>query len=188
MASTRAPTWAAAAIAPRARFRLIEGSTSTPERCFDEAASPLSPASRALPPTAPSPLWAGGSDTIAVALAAAMRADAATLHRLDGVYTTDRASSRAPASSIWHYEEMRELASVAPRSCNPLFGLAAAITPVRSISFEDSPSRIVTTPQSRTPRWNATSHRHRFDRTRDVTRSPARVSGTVARFRSARRA
>ena len=59
-------------------------------------------------------LGRGGSDTSAVALAAALKAERCDIYTdVDGVYTTDPASSPPPAN--WRsisYEEMLELASV----------------------------------------------------------------------------
>jgi aspartate kinase len=60
------------------------------------------------------PLGRGGSDTSAVALAAAMKADRCDIYTdVDGVYTTDpRIVPRARKLSAITYEEMLELASV----------------------------------------------------------------------------
>ena len=59
-------------------------------------------------------LGRGGSDTSAVALAAAMKADRCDIYTdVDGVYTTDpRIVPRARKLDIVTYEEMLELASV----------------------------------------------------------------------------
>src|SRR5205085_6938451 len=61
-----------------------------------------------------STLGRGGSDTSAVALAAALKADLCDIYTdVDGVYTTDpRITSRARRLEKIAYEEMLELASL----------------------------------------------------------------------------
>ncbi len=66
------------------------------------------------PQTAASPRWGrGGSDTSAVAVAAAIKADRCDFYTdVDGVYTPIRASCRRPAASTGsRFEDMLELAS-----------------------------------------------------------------------------
>ena len=62
-------------------------------------------------------LGRGGSDTSAVALAAALRADRCDIYTdVDGIYTTDpRIVAKARKLSKIAYEEMLELASVGAR-------------------------------------------------------------------------
>ena len=76
---------------------------------------PWSPASRASrPDNRVTTLGRGGSDTSAVALAAALKADRCDIYTdVDGVYTTDpRIVPKARKLAKIAYEEMLELASV----------------------------------------------------------------------------
>ena len=93
-------------------------------------------------------LGRGGSDTSAVALAAAMKADRCDIYTdVDGVYTTDpRIVPRAKKLDLVTYEEMLELASVGAKVLQTRsVGLAMRTNmplTVRS-SFEDRPGTMI---------------------------------------------
>src|SRR3546814_19798947 len=86
-----------------------------------------------------STLGRGGSDTSAVALAVAMKADRCDIYTdVDGVYTTDpRIVPRARKLDIVTYEEMLELASVVAKGLTTTsVGLAMRWKlPVRCLSL-----------------------------------------------------
>ena len=89
-------------------------------------------------------LGRGGSDTSAVALAAAMKADRCDIYTdVDGVYTTDpRIVPRARKLDMVTYEEMLELASVGAKVLQTRsVGLAMRDNmPLQVLSsFEDMP-------------------------------------------------
>jgi aspartate kinase len=93
-------------------------------------------------------LGRGGSDTSAVALAAAMKADRCDIYTdVDGVYTTDpRIVPRARKLPIITYEEMLELASVGAKVLQTRsVGLAMRENmPIRVLSsFDDRPGTLV---------------------------------------------
>jgi aspartate kinase len=93
-------------------------------------------------------LGRGGSDTSAVALAAAMKADRCDIYTdVDGVYTTDpRIVPRARKLPIITYEEMLELASVGAKVLQTRsVGLAMRHNlPVQVLSsFDDRPGTMV---------------------------------------------
>ncbi|SMF74231.1 aspartate kinase [Allosphingosinicella indica] len=93
-------------------------------------------------------LGRGGSDTSAVALAAAMRADRCDIYTdVDGVYTTDpRIVPRARKLAAVTYEEMLELASVGAKVLQTRsVGLAMREKmPVTVLSsFEDKPGTMI---------------------------------------------
>ena len=93
-------------------------------------------------------LGRGGSDTSAVALAAAMKADRCDIYTdVDGVYTTDpRIVPRARKLDIVTYEEMLELASVGAKVLQTRsVGLAMRHKlPIRVLSsFEDRPGTLI---------------------------------------------
>jgi aspartate kinase len=93
-------------------------------------------------------LGRGGSDTSAVALAAAMKADRCDIYTdVDGVYTTDpRIVPRARKLPIITYEEMLELASVGAKVLQTRsVGLAMRENmPIRVLSsFDDRPGTMV---------------------------------------------
>ncbi len=93
-------------------------------------------------------LGRGGSDTSAVALAAALKADRCDIYTdVDGVYTTDpRIVPRARKLPAVTYEEMLELASVGAKVLQTRsVGLAMREkVPVRVLSsFEDRPGTII---------------------------------------------
>jgi aspartate kinase len=93
-------------------------------------------------------LGRGGSDTSAVALAAAMKADRCDIYTdVDGVYTTDpRIVPRARKLPIVTYEEMLELASVGAKVLQTRsVGLAMRHQiPIKVLSsFEDRPGTMV---------------------------------------------
>jgi aspartate kinase len=93
-------------------------------------------------------LGRGGSDTSAVALAAALRADRCDIYTdVDGVYTTDpRIVSRARKLARISYEEMLELASVGAKVLQTRSVELAMKEKVRVqvlSSFEDLPGTLV---------------------------------------------
>ena len=93
-------------------------------------------------------LGRGGSDTSAVALAAAMKADRCDIYTdVDGVYTTDpRIVPRARKLAIVTYEEMLELASVGAKVLQTRsVGLAMRYNlPLQVLSsFEDRPGTLI---------------------------------------------
>ena len=93
-------------------------------------------------------LGRGGSDTSAVALAAAMKADRCDIYTdVDGVYTTDpRIVPRARKLDIVTYEEMLELASVGAKVLQTRsVGLAMRYRlPLQVLSsFEDIPGTLI---------------------------------------------
>ena len=90
----------------------------------------------------------GGSDTSAVALAAAMKADRCDIYTdVDGVYTTDpRIVPRARKLEMITYEEMLELASVGAKVLQTRsVGLAMRYNmPLKVLSsFEDKPGTLI---------------------------------------------
>jgi aspartate kinase len=95
-----------------------------------------------------STLGRGGSDTSAVAIAAAARADRCDIYTdVDGVYTTDpRIVPRARKLNVVTYEEMLELASVGAKVLQTRsVGLAMRENiPIQVLSsFEDKPGTMV---------------------------------------------
>jgi len=93
-------------------------------------------------------LGRGGSDTSAVALAAAMKADRCDIYTdVDGVYTTDpRIVPRARKLDLITYEEMLELASVGAKVLQTRsVGLAMRYDmPLQVLSsFEDRPGTLI---------------------------------------------
>lgn len=93
-------------------------------------------------------LGRGGSDTSAVALAAAMKADRCDIYTdVDGVYTTDpRIVPRARKLPLVTYEEMLELASVGAKVLQTRsVGLAMRYNmPLQVLSsFEDKPGTLI---------------------------------------------
>ncbi|WP_114952708.1 aspartate kinase [Sphingosinicella terrae] len=93
-------------------------------------------------------LGRGGSDTSAVALAAAMKADRCDIYTdVDGVYTTDpRIVPRARKLALVTYEEMLELASVGAKVLQTRsVGLAMRYNmPLQVLSsFEDKPGTLI---------------------------------------------
>ncbi|MDQ8758071.1 aspartate kinase [Sphingosinicella sp. LHD-64] len=93
-------------------------------------------------------LGRGGSDTSAVALAAAMKADRCDIYTdVDGVYTTDpRIVPRARKLDLVTYEEMLELASVGAKVLQTRsVGLAMRYNmPLKVLSsFEDKPGTMI---------------------------------------------
>jgi aspartate kinase len=93
-------------------------------------------------------LGRGGSDTSAVALAAAMKADRCDIYTdVDGVYTTDpRIVHRARKLDFVTYEEMLELASVGAKVLQTRsVGLAMRYNmPLQVLSsFEDKPGTMI---------------------------------------------
>jgi len=129
---------------------LIEGiDVDVLERVFDEKGIAIIPGFQGLAADGSlATLGRGGSDTSAVAIAAAMKADRCDIYTdVDGVYTTDpRIVPRARKLPIVTYEEMLELASVGAKVLQTRsVGLAARYNlPLQVLSsFEDLPGTLV---------------------------------------------
>jgi len=125
---------------------LIEGiDAKVLERVFNEGGIAVIPGFQGVTPEGDvTTLGRGGSDTSAVALAAAVKADRCDIYTdVDGVYTTDpRIVPRARKLPAVTYEEMLELASVGAKVLQTRsVGLAMREkVPVRVLSsFEDRP-------------------------------------------------
>ncbi|PSJ43295.1 aspartate kinase [Allosphingosinicella deserti] len=129
---------------------LIEGiDAAVLERVFDEGGIAVIPGFQGVTEAGDvTTLGRGGSDTSAVALAAAMKADRCDIYTdVDGVYTTDpRIVPRARKLPIITYEEMLELASVGAKVLQTRsVGLAMRENmPLRVLSsFDDRPGTMV---------------------------------------------
>jgi aspartate kinase len=129
---------------------LIEGiDAAVLERVFDEGGIAVIPGFQGVTEAGDvATLGRGGSDTSAVALAAAMKADRCDIYTdVDGVYTTDpRIVPRARKLPIITYEEMLELASVGAKVLQTRsVGLAMRENmPIRVLSsFDDRPGTMV---------------------------------------------
>jgi aspartate kinase len=129
---------------------LIEGiDVDVLERVFDEQGIAIIPGFQGVAADGSlATLGRGGSDTSAVAIAAAMKADRCDIYTdVDGVYTTDpRIVPRARKLPIVTYEEMLELASVGAKVLQTRsVGLAARYNlPLQVLSsFEDLPGTLV---------------------------------------------
>ena len=129
---------------------LIEGiDVDVLERVFDEQGIAIIPGFQGVAADGSlATLGRGGSDTSAVAIAAAMKADRCDIYTdVDGVYTTDpRIVPRAKKLPIVTYEEMLELASVGARVLQTRsVGLAMRYNlPLQVLSsFEDRPGTLV---------------------------------------------
>jgi aspartate kinase len=119
------------------------------ERVFDEEGIAVIPGFQGVAKDGSvATLGRGGSDTSAVALAAAMKADRCDIYTdVDGVYTTDpRIVPRARKLPVVTYEEMLELASVGAKVLQTRsVGLAMRENmPIRVLSsFDDRPGTMV---------------------------------------------
>ncbi|HEV2865501.1 MAG TPA: aspartate kinase [Allosphingosinicella sp.] len=129
---------------------LIEGiDVDVLERVFDERGIAVIPGFQGVAADGSlATLGRGGSDTSAVALAAAMKADRCDIYTdVDGVYTTDpRIVPKARKLPIVTYEEMLELASVGAKVLQTRsVGLAMRHKlPLRVLSsFEDRPGTLI---------------------------------------------
>ncbi|HEX8401960.1 MAG TPA: aspartate kinase [Allosphingosinicella sp.] len=129
---------------------LIEGiDAAVLERVFDEGGIAVIPGFQGVSVDGDvSTLGRGGSDTSAVAVAAAMKADRCDIYTdVDGVYTTDpRIVPRARKLSIITFEEMLELASVGAKVLQTRsVGLAMREKmPIQVLSsFDDRPGTMV---------------------------------------------
>ena len=129
---------------------LIEGiDANVLERVFNEGGIAVIPGFQGVTEAGDvTTLGRGGSDTSAVALAAAMKADRCDIYTdVDGVYTTDpRIVPRARKLPIITYEEMLELASVGAKVLQTRsVGLAMRENmPIRVLSsFDDRPGTMV---------------------------------------------
>jgi aspartate kinase len=129
---------------------LIEGiDVDVLERVFDEKGIAIIPGFQGMAADGSlATLGRGGSDTSAVAIAAAMKADRCDIYTdVDGVYTTDpRIVPRARKLPIVTYEEMLELASVGAKVLQTRsVGLAMRYNlPLQVLSsFEDLPGTLV---------------------------------------------
>jgi aspartate kinase len=132
------------------KARILDVEASSIRRCIDDGAvavvagfQGLSPAGRV------TTLGRGGSDTSAVALAAALKADRCDIFTdVDGVYTTDpRIVGKARKLDRITYEEMLEMASLGAKVLQTR-SVALAMAhkvPVQVLSsFEDKPGTLVT--------------------------------------------
>jgi aspartate kinase len=132
------------------KARILDVEASAIRRCLDDGCvavvagfQGLSPAGRV------TTLGRGGSDTSAVALAAALKADRCDIFTdVDGVYTTDpRIVAKARKIARITYEEMLELASLGAKVLQTR-SVALAMAhkvPVQVLSsFEDKPGTLVT--------------------------------------------
>ncbi|MGE0179566.1 MAG: aspartate kinase [Sphingomonas sp.] len=129
---------------------LIEGiDVDVLERVFDEDGIAIIPGFQGVAADGSvATLGRGGSDTSAVALAAAMKADRCDIYTdVDGVYTTDpRIVPRAGKLDMVTYEEMLELASVGAKVLQTRsVGLAMRYRmPLQVLSsFEDAPGTMI---------------------------------------------
>ncbi len=129
---------------------LIEGiDVDVLERVFDGGGIAVIPGFQGVTKDgAVATLGRGGSDTSAVALAAAMKADRCDIYTdVDGVYTTDpRIVPRARKLDLVTYEEMLELASVGAKVLQTRsVGLAMRYNmPLQVLSsFEDRPGTMI---------------------------------------------
>ena len=129
---------------------LIEGiDVDVLERVFDGGGIAVIPGFQGVTPdNALATLGRGGSDTSAVALAAAMKADRCDIYTdVDGVYTTDpRIVPKARKLDLVTYEEMLELASVGAKVLQTRsVGLAMRYRmPLQVLSsFEDRPGTLI---------------------------------------------
>ena len=129
---------------------LIEGiDVAVLERVFDDGGIAVIPGFQGVTDEGSvATLGRGGSDTSAVALAAAMKADRCDIYTdVDGVYTTDpRIVPRAKKLDFVTYEEMLELASVGAKVLqNRSVGLAMRYDmPIQVLSsFEDLPGTLI---------------------------------------------
>jgi len=129
---------------------LIEGiDVEVLERVFDDGGIAVIPGFQGVTSDgAVATLGRGGSDTSAVALAAAMKADRCDIYTdVDGVYTTDpRIVPQARKLDLVTYEEMLELASVGAKVLQTRsVGLAMRRNiPLKVLSsFEDGPGTLI---------------------------------------------
>ena len=129
---------------------LIEGiDVDVLERVFDDGGIAVIPGFQGVTSDgAVATLGRGGSDTSAVALAAAMKADRCDIYTdVDGVYTTDpRIVPQARKLDLVTFEEMLELASVGAKVLQTRsVGLAMRRNiPLRVLSsFEDGPGTLI---------------------------------------------
>ena len=119
------------------------------ERVFDENGIAVIPGFQGVTSEgAVATLGRGGSDTSAVALAAAMKADRCDIYTdVDGVYTTDpRIVPQATKLDMVTYEEMLELASVGAKVLQTRsVGLAMRYNMPLTVlsSFEDKPGTMI---------------------------------------------
>jgi aspartate kinase len=119
------------------------------ERVFDEGGIAIIPGFQGVTSEGDlATLGRGGSDTSAVALAAALKADRCDIYTdVDGVYTTDpRIVPRARKLDLVTYEEMLELASVGAKVLQTRsVGLAMRYNlPLQVLSsFEDRPGTMI---------------------------------------------
>ena len=119
------------------------------ERVFDEAGIAVIPGFQGVTAdNAVATLGRGGSDTSAVALAAAMKADRCDIYTdVDGVYTTDpRIVPQAKNLAMVTYEEMLELARVGAKVVQTRsVGLAMRYNMPLTVlsSFEDKPGTLI---------------------------------------------
>jgi aspartate kinase len=152
-----------------------------------------SPASRAWPDNRITTLGRGGSDTSAVALAAALKADRCDIYTdVDGVYTTDpRIVTKARKLDKITYEEMLELASQGAKVLQTRSVELAMNHRVRVqvlSSFEDLPGTLVVDEEEIVEQERRQRHRlrrgtRRRSRSRACRTGPASPPPSSARSR-----
>src|SRR5215218_6061329 len=132
-----------------AKARIVDIETADMAKAMAAGEVPIVPGFQGLSPGGRvSTLGRGGSDTSAVALAAALRADRCDIYTdVDGVYTTDpRITGKARKLDKIAYEEMLELASVGAKVLQTRSVELAMKERVRVqvlSSFEDKPGSLV---------------------------------------------
>ena len=162
---------------------LIEGiDVEVLERVFDDHGIAVIPGFQGVTSDgAVATLGRGGSDTSAVALAAAMKADRCDIYTdVDGVYTTDpRIVPRARKLDFVTYEEMLELASVGAKVLQTRsVGLAMRYgMPIQVLSAFERPARDIDRRRRRNRRTEYGTQRHH----RHCPR-PQRGAGHLGRF------
>jgi len=130
-------------------------------------------------------LGRGGSDTSAVALAAALKADRCDIYTdVDGVYTTDpRIVSEARKLDKISYEEMLELASLGAKVLQTRsveMAMNHGVTVQVLTSFEDKPGTLLVAEEELVEKRNVTGIAYSRDDARILITGIANIPGMVA--------
>jgi aspartate kinase len=130
-------------------------------------------------------LGRGGSDTSAVALAAALQADRCDIYTdVDGVYTTDpRIVPEARKLDLISYEEMLELASLGAKVLQTRsveMAMNHQVTVQVLTSFEDKPGTLLVSEEELVEKRNVTGIAYSRDDARILITGIANVPGMVA--------
>lgn len=130
-------------------------------------------------------LGRGGSDTSAVALAAALKADRCDIYTdVDGVYTTDpRIVPEARKLDLISYEEMLELASLGAKVLQTRsveMAMNHNVTVQVLTSFEDKPGTLLVSEEELVEKRNVTGIAYSRDDARVLITGIANVPGMVA--------